>query len=140
MTQPKQNKKKKAQTDSPSELLDRLSIACAIVDQYCVSHPSADSDKKTKALLDSALSKIYEAYQRTGKLLVKEDKGLTDFQKKTRKISSQLSQIKYKHGDISDLGNEVGIAIGEHLKTEKQLRHFIAGLEHGISIKNNTHG
>ena len=38
-------------------------------------------------------------------------------------------------GDLSDLGNEIGIVIGN----EKNINEFISGLKHGISLSNGTH-
>jgi hypothetical protein len=50
-----------------------------------------------------------------------------------------LENINYPNGDISDIGNEIGIALGQYLSTEEQLNDFIAGLKHGISLTNGTH-
>lgn len=54
-------------------------------------------------------------------------------------ISESLNMIPYSHGDYSDIGNEIGIAIGETI-TDEELEDFIMGLKHGISIANGTHG
>lgn len=62
-----------------------------------------------------------------------------DFKKIVEKIIKNLSEIKYSNGDISDVGNEIGIAIGEHLSEKDDLNSFISGLNHGISLKNGTH-
>ena len=56
-----------------------------------------------------------------------------DFKKIVEKIIKNLSEIKYSNGDISDVGNEIGIAIGEHLSEKDDLNSFISGLNHGIS-------
>ena len=53
--------------------------------------------------------------------------------------------MSYKVGDIDDIGNEIGIAIGkytmlenaEEIGTIKSL--FICGLDHGISLIDGTH-
>jgi hypothetical protein len=52
-------------------------------------------------------------------------------------IISQLQDIHYD-GDISDIGNEIGIAIGKYI-TEDELKDFIMGLKHGVSLSNGTH-
>lgn len=39
--------------------------------------------------------------------------------------------------DFGDLGNEIGIVIGT--LTPDEIRDFINGLEHGISLTNGTH-
>ena len=56
------------------------------------------------------------------------------------RIKTQFDNVNYDNGDISDIGNEIGVAIGEHLSTEEELNDFISGLKHGISLKNGTHG
>lgn len=55
-------------------------------------------------------------------------------------IITQLSNIKY-HGDLSDIGNEIGIIIGKHfdLDTLKREKYFFHGIEHGISLSDGTH-
>ena len=55
------------------------------------------------------------------------------------RIKTQLDNVNYDNGDISDIGNEIGVAIGEHLSTEEELQDFITGLKHGISLTNGTH-
>jgi hypothetical protein len=55
------------------------------------------------------------------------------------RIKTQLENVSYDNGDVSDVGNEIGVAIGEHLSTEEELNDFISGLKHGISLKNGTH-
>lgn len=62
-----------------------------------------------------------------------------EFEKILNKLTTSLQKVNYDNGDISDVGNEVGFAIGEHLSTEEELKDFIAGLKHGISLKNGTH-
>jgi len=44
-------------------------------------------------------------------------------------------------GDVSDFGNEVGHSLGRVIEnlTEEQIRDFISGLKHGISLTNGTH-
>lgn len=53
-------------------------------------------------------------------------------------LVQHLEKIPYEVGDISDLGNEIGYAIGELLDEDK-IDDFIMGLKHGISLKNGTH-
>ena len=55
------------------------------------------------------------------------------------RIKTQLEKVNYDNGDISDVGNEIGIAIGQYLSTEEELNDFITGLKHGISLTNGTH-
>ena len=44
-------------------------------------------------------------------------------------------------GDISDVGNEIGFALGKVLPdlTEDEIKVFIFGIKHGISLTNGTH-
>jgi hypothetical protein len=44
-------------------------------------------------------------------------------------------------GDISDFGNEVGYCLGQVIENmnEEQIRDFLHGLQHGISLTNGTH-
>ena len=64
-----------------------------------------------------------------------------DFQKTLKSISQMLMIVKYNNGDISDIGNEIGIAIGKSIENIKdhEISEFIFGIKHGISLTNNTH-
>lgn len=62
-----------------------------------------------------------------------------DFKKIIEKILKNFSEIKYYNGDISDIGNEIGVAMGEYLSDKENFNDFISGLKHGISLKNGTH-
>jgi hypothetical protein len=44
-------------------------------------------------------------------------------------------------GDISDLGNEIGVVVGLAFKdmTDEDITEFIHGFRHGISLTNGTH-
>jgi len=47
----------------------------------------------------------------------------------------------YAGGDMSDIGNEVGFAIGKVITniTEEELADLIIGIKHGVSLTNGTH-
>ena len=64
-----------------------------------------------------------------------------DFQETLKSISQMLMIVKYNNGDISDIGNEIGIAIGKSIENIKdhEISEFIFGIKHGISLTNNTH-
>jgi hypothetical protein len=64
---------------------------------------------------------------------------MDDFKHILNRIKTQLENINYPNGDISDVGNEIGIALGKYLSTDEELNDFIAGLKHGISLTNGTH-
>jgi len=52
-----------------------------------------------------------------------------------------FSEIHYANGDISDVGNEIGYALGKVLSDlkEEEINDFIVGIKHGISLTNGTH-
>jgi len=54
-------------------------------------------------------------------------------------IREQLDKINY-YGDLSDLGNEIGIVIAKFFDEENTVNDFISGLKHGISLTDGTHG
>ncbi len=64
------------------------------------------------------------------------------FEQVKQEIIDKLSEVKYS-GDLSDIGNEIGIVIGKYITVEEpgyNLNDFIFGVEHGISLTNGTHG
>lgn len=57
-------------------------------------------------------------------------------------ICNKLLNIPYKEGDLSDIGNEIGIILGKYIDDNKMgydLISFISGIKHGISLTNGTH-
>jgi hypothetical protein len=61
---------------------------------------------------------------------------MTDSSKIIKEIVIQLNNFTFK-GDISDVGNEIGIVIGKYNKED--IKSFMFGLNHGISLSNGTH-
>lgn len=61
-------------------------------------------------------------------------------QKLGENLIKRSEEIHY-WGDLSDLGNEVGIELGGLIQNmnPEQINDFIRGLEHGISLTNGTH-
>lgn len=59
-----------------------------------------------------------------------------------KELSQGLTAIKNYNGDLSDVGNEVGILIAKYLDDELgyDLEGFIAGVRHGVSLMDGTHG
>ena len=53
-------------------------------------------------------------------------------------IKTQLDNVKYD-GDLSDIGNEIGIVIGKYLDENNTIEDFIRGVRHGVSLINGTH-
>jgi 2-keto-4-pentenoate hydratase/2-oxohepta-3-ene-1,7-dioic acid hydratase in catechol pathway len=55
-------------------------------------------------------------------------------------LKETVGRMEYT-GDISDLGNEIGIMVGHAYKdmTEEDINDFIAGFRHGVSLTNGTH-
>jgi hypothetical protein len=67
---------------------------------------------------------------------------MENFNKIKTEIKAQLDKAEYA-GDLSDIGNEIGIVIGNHLsvwKTGYNFDDFINGVKHGISLSDKTHG
>jgi hypothetical protein len=63
---------------------------------------------------------------------------MEDFNKIKEEIKTQLDTANYC-GDLSDIGNEIGIVLGKYLTTNDELSDFISGVNHGISLSNGTH-
>lgn len=59
-------------------------------------------------------------------------------------IAMSLKKVANKlhyEGDLSDLGNEIGVVIGKHYDNlnKEEIGDLISGLKHGISLTNGTH-
>jgi hypothetical protein len=63
---------------------------------------------------------------------------MENFDKIRGKIWSSMEKVK-TYGDLSDIGNEIGIIIGEYLDEKNTVEDFISGLRHGISLVDGTH-
>lgn len=95
-----------------------------------------------KEWLEDLSKKINEAIEKANQ---RQEDQLPDTMQNTlyqvvSNLGKTIDSIKY-YGDISDLGNEIGYAVGNTVKnmTEKETRHFIFGIQHGISLTNGTH-
>jgi hypothetical protein len=64
---------------------------------------------------------------------------MDNFQHILKQISESLSKVSYDNGDLSDVGNEVGIVLGNYITTEQEFKDFVTGLRHGISLTNGEH-
>jgi hypothetical protein len=64
-----------------------------------------------------------------------------NFKETCDKISEHLSNLNYDNGDISDVGNEIGFSLGSILNdmNDEEIRSFISGFRHGVSLTNGTH-
>jgi len=64
-----------------------------------------------------------------------------NFRKTILSISTKLLALPYDDGDISDIGNEIGIVVGSCVEgmTEEEINDFISGFRHGVSLTNGTH-
>lgn len=57
-------------------------------------------------------------------------------------IIDSLNNIKYDNGDLSDIGNEIGIVIAKYFSDEDfgwDKDGFLSGIKHGISLTDGTH-
>lgn len=70
-----------------------------------------------------------------------EHQDTTNFRKTLKSISDHLNLVKYSNGDLSDIGNEIGIAVGNIFTnmSQDQISQFISGFKHGVSLTNGTH-
>jgi len=61
---------------------------------------------------------------------------MKDIKRICLQISERLSNLPYDSGDLSDIGNEIGIIIGKHFGDDIgfDMESFRAGLRHGISL------
>jgi len=59
-----------------------------------------------------------------------------DFKKITEKISDHLKNVSYSDGEVSDLGNEVGLALGKSMPriSDQEIEDFARGVRHGIDL------
>jgi hypothetical protein len=57
-------------------------------------------------------------------------------------LESIKNSAPINHGDLSDLGNEIGIIIGQYTNDEMgyEKDDFVSGVRHGISISDGSHG
>jgi len=64
-----------------------------------------------------------------------------EFKNVLHSMSLKLDKVEYNNGDISDIGNEVGVAIGTLIPdmTDNEISMFISGFKHGVSLTNGTH-
>lgn len=65
---------------------------------------------------------------------------MTKFEQVKKDIIEQLNTVEYE-GDLSDIGNEIGIAIGKYISNDMgyEADDFIHGVKHGISLIDGTH-
>lgn len=58
----------------------------------------------------------------------------------SNRLRQRSDELEYV-GDLSDLGNELGIIIGEHFDDidKNDLEIFFEGFKHGISLSNKGH-
>ena len=66
---------------------------------------------------------------------------MNEFEKILSEISKLTSDVNYS-GDLSDIGNEIGIILGKYIEEDKlgyELEDFINGIKHGISLTDGTH-
>jgi len=64
-----------------------------------------------------------------------------NFKEVFEQMCQTFDEIRYMNGDISDVGNEIGYALGKVLENlqEDEIKDLIHGIRHGISLTNGTH-
>jgi hypothetical protein len=60
-----------------------------------------------------------------------------DFIEDSKDRQKELNYI----GDISDMGNEIGVLVGTRYPNMNpvEIENFISGFKHGVSLTNGTH-
>ena len=67
---------------------------------------------------------------------------MNNFKEVLKDLTNHLNEVPYNYGDLSDIGNEIGLVIGKHIKDEIigfDKESFFMGLNHGFSITDGTH-
>lgn len=58
-------------------------------------------------------------------------------------LAESLKYSKLQNGcDLSDIGNEIGLAIGKYIEKDKlgyEIESLIAGIKHGVNLVDGTH-
>jgi hypothetical protein len=66
-----------------------------------------------------------------------------DINEVANELITHFHSVNLKPGcDLSDIGNEIGIALGKTVNEDKlgyEIDSLIAGIKHGISLRNGTH-
>ena len=69
-----------------------------------------------------------------------EIKNMKKFKEICTELEERFSNISYENGDISDVGNEVGIIIAKYFSDDfGDKNDFINGMNHGVSLTDGTH-
>jgi hypothetical protein len=45
-----------------------------------------------------------------------------------------MEKVSYDNGDLSDVGNEIGIVLGNYIETEQYFKELVHGLRNGIYL------
>ena len=64
---------------------------------------------------------------------------MSNFQHIIKQIKEHMEKVSYENGDLSDVGNEIGIVLGNYIENEQEFKELITGIRHGISLTNGTH-
>ena len=63
---------------------------------------------------------------------------MENFNKVKTGLIYQLGEVSYD-GDLSDIGNEIGIVIAKYFDKDNTIEDFIMGVRHGVSLTDGTH-
>jgi hypothetical protein len=64
---------------------------------------------------------------------------MSNFQHIIKQIKEHMEKVSYENGDLSDVGNEIGIVLGNYIENEQEFKYLVQGIRHGISLTNGTH-
>jgi hypothetical protein len=93
------------------------------------------ADANVVTLLDTGSNTVL-----TAKQFMEREFNNKVFNKIIESLKNRMDQMQYE-GDISDLGNEIGYAVGkvfDNMKDE-EIKDFTSGFKHGVSLTNGTH-
>ncbi len=135
----------KEQGRTQTWLAKKIGKSYVVVSRYCNNNaqPRLSILTSIAEVLDVDIRKFIVPMMVKGKS--EKEIRINNFEQISRDIINQLENVNPKLGDLSDIGNHVGIAIGKYIiqKNEDNLgftkESFINGFNHGISLIDGTH-
>lgn len=64
---------------------------------------------------------------------------MSEFTHILNQIKEHVEKVQYENGDLSDIGNELGVVLGRYIETEEEFKDLVTGLRHGISSINGIY-
>lgn len=85
--------------------------------------------------------KLYSIFLQNGDIIVRCTEDSIKSVSKIENIINEIKSSNYYNGDLSDLGNDIGIIVGKYISNDLgyEIDDFISGIKHGISLSDGTH-